>query len=476
MKFKEYLNEASLSKKTLIKDSTRLNNFATKFAKEEPFITTDGKEVILKTDPVVLAQIETGNVPNEFQVKGGGTIKLTKLEKTAEFGGQGGKKSSTKGPSGAQWESLITYAWNGEDKMELTDKKAVDTFWNTNHSDVAKVIATNLRPKLKDKKADMIQFGTGGGTKISLSKEWKGSNKTPKTDMYVGTTRISLKKAGGSQVMSAKRDEALSTFEAAIAYVGKKNSKKVKELIKTLQEGMSETIKITSDVGKIKKKTEKDLHGTDHTVLKFDKFHTTAKKTVREFFMAKENEIFKEFFTYEAASGETKFGLGSTPVANYMITFDAIGGDVEVEHIGENSKPSASIIKLSQKVTFDVNFKSSSGTTYSALRVMKQEAKKDKKVKVESTQTEEYETIPTMMDIYEQTEKEFDMYLSEGLFSSAMDKAKSFFSSFWNKVKAVLNKIANLGAKAFQAVLQFFGLAVKDVSATGPAFLFGDKE
>ena len=45
--------------------------------------------------------------------------------------------------------------------------------------------------------------------------EWEGKNKTPKTDIKSGRNKISLKKFGGSQLMSAGTAEAVSTFRAA---------------------------------------------------------------------------------------------------------------------------------------------------------------------------------------------------------------------------------------------------------------------
>ena len=46
---------------------------------------------------------------------------------------------------------------------------------------------------------------------LKISKEWKGTNKTPKTDLIYADERISLK-SGGSQLLSAGKFESISTL------------------------------------------------------------------------------------------------------------------------------------------------------------------------------------------------------------------------------------------------------------------------
>ncbi len=54
-----------------------------------------------------------------------------------------------------------------------------------------------------------------GASTLPINPEWKGTNKTPKTDLIYGKQKISLKKSGGSQLMSGGQAESISTFEAA---------------------------------------------------------------------------------------------------------------------------------------------------------------------------------------------------------------------------------------------------------------------
>ena len=50
------------------------------------------------------------------------------------------------------------------------------------------------------------------GAKLNDKPQWEGKNKTPKTDIKSGRNKISLKKFGGSQLMSIGTAEAVSTF------------------------------------------------------------------------------------------------------------------------------------------------------------------------------------------------------------------------------------------------------------------------
>ena len=71
----------------------------------------------------------------------------------------------------------------------------------------------------------MKHYGQGSGT---LTKEWdnyfikmtgksaSSPTKTPKTDMILGSANISLKKYGGSQLMSGSAAESIATLTAAM--------------------------------------------------------------------------------------------------------------------------------------------------------------------------------------------------------------------------------------------------------------------
>ena len=93
-----------------------------------------------------------------------------------------------------------------------------------------------------------------GASTLPISKEWKGTNKTPKTDLIYADERISLKKAGGSQLLSAGKFESISTVEVQMRMysIDPKGKRKVESLLDNLEKKM---IKLSTKdtVGKIEK-------------------------------------------------------------------------------------------------------------------------------------------------------------------------------------------------------------------------------
>jgi len=88
-------------------------------------------------------------------------------------------------------------------------------------------------------------------------------SKTPKTDVKGDRgQRISLKKKGGSQIMSAKRIEAFATLEVAFQKFGENESSELKKVFNTLKTGVLDTSKSgykgTIDTFKDKVKKLKD--------------------------------------------------------------------------------------------------------------------------------------------------------------------------------------------------------------------------
>jgi hypothetical protein len=374
----------------------------------------------------------------------------------------------SKGPSGEEWETLITYAWNGEEHPELITKEVIDKYWEA-HGETAKKIASDLRAKGLTGKL-MEQTGSGGKININLNPRWRGTNKTPKTDMLIQNgARISLKKAGGSQFMSAQKEEALSTFEAAMSFVGE-NTSEVMKLVTLLKDNMTDKNLVVGQgkgeaptIGNVKKKKKQgeELDDREKTVIKYDEMHTVMKKEARDFFMDPKNIVYKEFFVYEAASGETKFGTKSMATADSMVKFDVTKSTGDIDPIGNEGVPSSEMKALAKKLKWDINFKSGSSlskktgiktrTAYSVMRVQIGEGKEQE--------------LPTFKSIFEETSSQYDDLLVEGKFTS-------FFRTLWDRVWGVLKALIKIGKQAIQKVLEFFGLEVKSVQASGPSWIF----
>ena len=135
-------------------------------------------------------------------------------------------------PSGAEWESIISVGFNMRDLKQISpipsdfkkyglDKITIfNKFW-PKYNAISLVLGDAF--KNAGFLPPMTQTGAGGGKTITLNTQWStwgGKNKTPKTDMSTKEKKISLKKKGGSQLMSAQKGEAMATFHAALQLMG----------------------------------------------------------------------------------------------------------------------------------------------------------------------------------------------------------------------------------------------------------------
>ena len=212
------------------------------------------------TDPIALN-------PKKQEVKIARDV-ATKLDLPSlkkEFGisvtaGDGsGRKGSKKGPSGAEWENVITSRYNKKIGKPNADKDAnevSDEFPDTHN--IGDTIADNLI-KL-GLKGTMTQFG-GGKSKANLSDFWidnGGKDGTPKTDMYSKDFNISLKKKGGSQLASGMTGETIATFNAALGYMGtdRKSQKKINEIMTMVEDNFTK-LKTEYTIGAIRKLEKK---------------------------------------------------------------------------------------------------------------------------------------------------------------------------------------------------------------------------
>ena len=147
-------------------------------------------------------------------------------------------------PSGAEWEDLIVFAYNqlNNQKTDPTTEEAAMKFWPV-YEDQAFEIAKNFNSGLSAKA--LVHTGRGGavGT-VTLGPLWNFSraDKTPKTDIASNDfkERISLKKAGGSQLASAAKAESIAIVKAALSEMG--NEKKFAQDLVTDMESKMERL------------------------------------------------------------------------------------------------------------------------------------------------------------------------------------------------------------------------------------------
>ncbi len=134
--------------------------------------------------------------------------------------------SEAKKPRGAEFENIICAAYNMKSLKQDKEKaiQSAETEWKPFYDDWLEVGDSIVKNSFPNPSGTMKHFGSGNAP---LTSKWNsyfikttgkpagGSTKTPKTDMYIGGQHISLKKYGGSQLMSGGKAETLATLGAA---------------------------------------------------------------------------------------------------------------------------------------------------------------------------------------------------------------------------------------------------------------------
>ena len=374
-------------------------------------------------------------------------------------------KASGSPPTGAEWEDVIVYAYN-KLNGKSTDAATVEVAEKFgNYTDVADKIAANFNNQLKAKQ--LVQTGRGMGA-ISLGPIWKESgakNKTPKTD--IASTdfkeKISLKKAGGSQLASPTKAEAIAIVKAAMAEMGEDRTMAAK-LVSTMETNMSSLIS-RETAGDLRKQSKAGVK-TDE-VIDFqakDKGNKELTKMLEGLINQDTavNALFSKHIVLEAATGNHKFGGAGSPAAANLLGKFSLTGAIEVQPINSINDPV--IVKYSQTVKPVVSFKSGGGgaPAYSAMRLGIKEEETLRGIVLS-----EMETLDGLM----LTED----FLSEGpldMLKKAGDWAKDKGKAFVNKVKAavanvlakisaVFKKIAKMGKKMFASLMKFMGVEIQ---------------
>jgi hypothetical protein len=98
MKATQFLQEASLTNAELRKYAgNRLEVFISKIQTGSPFVKVGETEpsIVLVNDVDVIERLQKNDIPVMFDIEEGGSIRLTQLQKTKEFGGMGSKKETS---------------------------------------------------------------------------------------------------------------------------------------------------------------------------------------------------------------------------------------------------------------------------------------------------------------------------------------------------------------------------------------------
>jgi hypothetical protein len=376
-------------------------------------------------------------------------------------------------PAGEDWEALIVVAHNN--KFEGPEWERAEKFWES-YGEAAQKIAKDFKSKLKQK--SLKQFGSSRAT---LNTEWRGKNSTPKTDIIGNNVNISLKKKGGSQVLSGAKEEVISTFFAASQYVSKNETKMLQDFIDMLEEKMK-TLYYDGTVTNLKNKISTgELTPKKNAVVKeYEKMVLDIKQLTKmlndEIF---NSEKFKLAFTFEAATGTSKFS-SKEAVADTLVGFDADNGVVSkiltIKKI-EDAKPIADATK------FYFSFKSTGKNPMIAMRGQIGESKRKTKV-------------TTLSEILVSEFGKFNKELGEGIEETLMretsninelnilnnltnfiekipgavkgikDKFVDIVKNIFEKISKAFDSIKKMGAKMIDGLMDFFGFDIDDEGTT----------
>ena len=256
---------------------------------------------------------------------------------------------------------------------------------------------------------------------------------------------------------------------------------------------MGKSVKIVDLAKKMIKLSTKDTVGKLEKLAKKSNLSPADKKKVAELdqgqLYAKElttemenlfnsEALMKEFFCWEAATGENKFGKGSQGVANQVVTFKETG---KITDILDLKSPSQAGKILAKGNNFYVSFKSSSGSPpYLSLRSKKLS---NKQLIANSYQPTFAEIIKEecakerigMQVLHEGKVEQLDEFQmfnrlvskAKNVASSIKNQAKKILDGIMKRMKAAFDFIKKQGRRLIDAVLNFFGLDIKSIKITG---------
>jgi hypothetical protein len=364
-------------------------------------------------------------------------------------------------PSGAQWEKIICVAYNMKSKsvakakaIELAGIDKWDPRFNAFLTQAKKLVNNAFgRPS-----GVMEHFGSGSA---SLSRGWNkyfiqttgkdasAATKTPKTDMYIGRQHISLKKVGGSQLMSGGKAETLATL--AYAYDRAPNKVKTKEMDKAWsamsKQIENQYIKTQLPKGKTIGDVKKDIKTGTLSSLESASFTTLIKNTLQKNnamtdainIILQKDEI-RQAVVREAMTGRDKFSTRLARASHMMVFSPA--GSAEYKAINKSL-----VSTYASQTTFNISFKTA-GTGKGAWTALK------------AIYSDEYEGPSLDNIINESIEESDNEMLLEGFFDffrkggAIVKKWISIvLGKIWNKIKSIFAKGLGYG-------LQILGLSL----------------
>ena len=362
-----------------------------------------------------------------------------------------------KKPRGEEFENIICVAYNmkslKQDKEEAI--KSAETKWDDKYNDWMEVGDSIVKNSFPRPSGTMKHFGSGNA---ELNPKWDSyfikttgkpagrTTKTPKTDMYIGNERISLKKYGGSQLMSGGQAETLATLAAAYDNLPARTKSSA---LDTAWNDL--TNRIEKDFIKFKLPAGKRIGdyksaikaGVDDDLTNFVKDalqkQTEMTATLQE--LLSTPEVNREVVR-EAMTGNQKF-KDPLPIASYILKFDEDG---KSDYVKIDNKY---VDYVASQTSFNISFKTG-GTGKAAWTATK----------------------GIFKEAYEYAEQQC---LYEGIFDKVKTGVRAGVNFLKNMVKKMLTfiwkKVKSLLVSSIDKVLEILGLRI-DVTGGDPTVRF----
>ena len=410
--------------------------------------------------------------------------------------------AEAKGPSATEYESIITVGYNqGKPPYTLTkakDKAAfanVSQFFPTHNTD-----ALLLGKAMKTVTSGvMYQHGASKDGTSPLWKKMTGKGKdTPKTDMYTSKHNISLKKKGGSQLMSGAGRESIATLNAALEMSGEVGPSAILPVINSIEKDF-QTLLLDGYLTDFKNKEKgfvnmsaKDYQDKSDEIMKVDAMHKSLTVKIESALQSEPG--IRENICYIATTGYKKFPQGSRGIANKLIEFEPKSGTITHNFdTGTPTAMSSSMKNMASSTSFFCSFKTGGkGNPFSSLRT-----KTTKFESNEPNQTLNELIIETLMkdlklDPQQLLSEGYEFLTEAGWISNLFNRGvatikkagksiKNWLSNIASKIlqgaKKAFKKIVKLGEKAFDALFEFLGVVIRNarIRISGVAGGFANK-
>lgn len=272
-------------------------------------------------------------------------------------------------PSSEDYEYVIAYSHNKNALDEIDDEnieyvtgrerdnnfklEQLMLFYVQNEDSCKRIVEPLKGINKKFKKLSSIHDTTDVWRK--LGEYTKSPNKTPKTDIISedGKYKISVKKFGGSQLMSGSEQETRATLLSCIDYIDNEDDKSL--LKSVLKNSWYKPKKDGLTISQKRLAGDEELLNAQKSI---DDINSKLNKIISN------NYEFKMAVLREAATGENKFGKDSNSTANYVLVWDDVKNNNKLYTIDEYLKHCCNYAK------FDLSYKTAGSNSFLSFRII----------------------------------------------------------------------------------------------------------